>query len=154
MDGVLGAALGWLQSAYPWVKAAHVGFVIFWMAGLFMLPRFLVYQQEAVAGSADDKAWTTRNARLVNIILKPSLIAVWALGLALVVTIGAGQATWFHLKFAVVLGLTLYQFWMMRYAAGLAVGRRTVSGRTLRLLNEVPSLATVAIVVLVIVKPF
>jgi protoporphyrinogen IX oxidase len=146
--------LGWLQSTYPWIKAAHVVFVIFWVAGLFMLPRFLVYQQEAAQGSPEDKAWTERNRRLLSIILKPSLLVVWALGLALVLTIGAGQATWFHIKFAVVLGLTLYQFWMTSYAAKLARGQRTVSGRTLRLLNEVPSLATIAIVILVIVKPF
>ena len=146
--------IGWLGAAYPWVKAAHVVFVIFWMAGLFMLPRFLVYQQEAVAGSTEDKAWTSRNTRLLNIILKPSLLFVWALGLALVVNIGAGSENWFRLKFLAVALLTLYQFWMTGYAAKLAAGTRSVSGRMLRLLNEVPSLATIAVVILVMVKPF
>ena len=43
---------GFLGLAYPWVKAAHVTFVIFWMAGLFLLPRFYVYHQEATVGLA------------------------------------------------------------------------------------------------------
>ena len=59
-----------------------------------------------------------------------------------------------RLKFVTVVALTFYQFWMAAYAHGLASGRRRVSGRTLRLLNEIPSLATLAIVVLVIVRPF
>ena len=43
-----------LAGAYLWIVAAHVIFVIFWMAGLFMLPRYLVYHQEAlIAGCAD-----------------------------------------------------------------------------------------------------
>ena len=46
---------GWLGLAYPWVKAAHVTFVIFWMAGLFLLPRFYVYHQEAPIGSPEDQ---------------------------------------------------------------------------------------------------
>ena len=145
---------GWLGSAYLWVKAAHVVFVIFWMAGLFMLPRFLVYHQEAVPGSTDEKFWAHREARLIAIILNPAMVAVWALGLALVVNIGASGEWWFRLKFLLVVGLTAYQMWMVSYARKLASGQCTASGRTLRLLNEIPSLATIVIIILVIVRPF
>ena len=145
---------GWLGSAYLWVKAAHVVFVIFWMAGLFMLPRFLVYHQEAVPGSTDEKFWAHREARLIAIILNPAMVAVWAFGLALVVNIGASGEWWFRLKFLLVVGLTAYQMWMVSYARKLASGQRTASGRTLRLLNEIPSLATIVIIILVIVRPF
>ena len=48
---------GWLGLAYPWVKAAHVTFVIFWMAGLFLLPRLYVYHQESTPASPEDRAW-------------------------------------------------------------------------------------------------
>ena len=64
---------GWLGVAYPWVKAAHVTFVIFWMAGLFLLPRFYVYHQEAAVGSPDDRAWVERESRVRLIILTPGL---------------------------------------------------------------------------------
>ena len=146
--------IGWLGAAYPWVKAAHVAFVIFWMAGLFIFPRFLVYHQEAVPTSREARDWVVREARLVAIILKPASIAVWALGLALVVNIGAGQETWFRLKFAAVLALTGYQFWMIDYARRLERGEARVSNKMLRLVNEVPGIATIVIVILVIVKPF
>ena len=146
--------IGWLGAAYPWVKAVHVVFVIFWMAGLFMLPRFLVYHQEAALGSVEAAAWATREARLVAIILNPSMVVVWALGLALVLNIGAATEWWFRIKFLVVVGLTVYQMWMVSYARKLAGGQRTASGRSLRLLNEIPSLATIVIVLMVIAKPF
>lgn len=145
---------GWLGNAYLWIKAAHVVFVIFWMAGLFMLPRFLVYHQETAPGSTDEALWAHREARLIAIILNPAMVAVWALGLALVVNIGAAGEWWFRLKFLFVVALTAYQMWMVGYARKLASGQRAASGRTLRLLNEIPSLATVVIVILVIVRPF
>jgi protoporphyrinogen IX oxidase len=146
--------IGWLGAAYLWVKAAHVIFVIFWMAGLFMLPRFLVYHQEAGPGSPEAKVWAHREARLIAIILNPSMVAVWAIGLALVLNLGAAAETWFQIKFGIVVGLTFYQVWMIRYARSLAEGQRTASGKTLRLLNEIPSLATIGIVILAIVRPF
>lgn len=145
---------GWLGGTYPWVKAAHLVFVIFWMAGLFMLPRFLVYHQETLPGSPEETIWANREERLIAIIMNPAMVAVWALGLALIVNIGASGEWWFRLKFLTVIGLTVYQSWMIRYARALAAGRRTASGRTLRLLNEIPGLATIVIVILVIVRPF
>ena len=62
---------GLLGLAYPWVKAAHVTFVIFWMAGLFLLPRFYVYHQESAPGSPEERAWIEREARVRSIILTP-----------------------------------------------------------------------------------
>jgi putative membrane protein len=59
----------YLGAAYLWVKAAHVIFVIFLMAGLFMMPRFFVYHQETVPGSAEDQRWIERETRLLKIIL-------------------------------------------------------------------------------------
>ena len=143
---------GWLGEAYPWVKALHVVAVIFWMAGLFMLPRFLVYHMEEPVGSPGDAAWVEREARLKRIILTPGLIAVWVLGLALAVNYG--PATWLYLKALVVLLLSGYHGWASAAASRFARGERPYANKTLRLLNEVPALATIVIVVLVIVKPF
>ena len=67
---------GWLGPAYPWVKAAHVTFVIFWLAGLFLLPRLYVYHQESVPGSPEDQAWIEREARVRSIILTPAMLVV------------------------------------------------------------------------------
>ena len=68
---------------YLWLKAGHIIFVIFWMAGLFMLPRFFVYHQAVDPHSADAALWVDRETRLMRIILEPSMIAVWIFGLML-----------------------------------------------------------------------
>ena len=65
-----------LGVAYPWVKAAHVTFVVFWIAGLFILPRFYVYHHETTPGSAEDRAWIEREDRVRTIILAPAMIVV------------------------------------------------------------------------------
>ena len=139
---------------YLWLKAGHLIFVIFWMAGLFMLPRFFVYHQETAPDSPENALWIDRERKLLRIILWPSLIVVWVLGLSLAMAIGAFQQGWFHAKLALVLGLTVYHFWLANYAQLLAVGQRKLTGKKLRLLNEVPGIAAALIVILVIVKPF
>lgn len=147
-------AVGFLGGAYPWVKSAHILFVIFWMAGLFMLPRFYAYHQEAPRGSDEWNRWADREARLIRIIMNPAQVAVWALGLVLVVDLGIAREGWFITKFAAVVGLSAYHGWMTGYADRIARGTGMVSNRTMRLLNEIPGLAAVVIVIMVIVRPF
>ena len=143
-----------LTLLYPWIKAAHLIFVIFWMAGLFMLPRFFVYHQECVVGSEEDAKWISREAKLLRIIMNPAMVIVWILGLILVYQISAYKEGWFHLKSLMVLGLSGYHGWMVGYAKKLANGVRTMTDKQLRLANEVPGIAAAVIVILVIVKPF
>jgi len=143
-----------LQTTYLWLKAGHIIFVIFWMAGLFMLPRFFVYHQESAPDSPENALWIEREAKLRKIILTPSLIVVWVLGLTLAYTTGAFSQGWFHFKFLLVVLLSGYHGWLVGYAKKLARGQRSLDGKRLRLLNEVPGLAAALIVVLVIVKPF
>ena len=129
-------------------------FVIFWMAGLFLLPRFYVYHQETVAGSPEDRAWIEREARVRSIILTPAMLIVWLLGLMLAVHLGAFGQLWFTAKLALVVALTGYQGWLGSYGKKLAAGQRPLSGKAVRLLNEIPGIAAALIVVLVVVRPF
>jgi putative membrane protein len=145
---------GFLGPAYLWVKAAHVTFVIFWMAGLFLLPRFYVYHQETPAGSPEDRAWIEREARVRSIILTPAMLIVWVLGLMLAFNVDAWSHGWFHAKLAFVIGLTAYQGWLGVYGRKLATGQRPLSGKMVRMLNEIPGVAAAIIVVLVLVRPF
>lgn len=139
---------------YLWLKAGHIIFVIFWMAGLFMLPRFFVYHQESASGSPEAALWVDRERKLLKIILWPSLIVVWLLGLTLAMTTGAFAQGWFHAKFALVVVLSAYHLWLASYAGALARGQRRLGGRKLRLINEVPGIAAALIVILAVVKPF
>ena len=145
---------GFLGPAYLWVKAAHVTFVIFWMAGLFLLPRFYVYHQETAVGSPEDRAWIEREARVRSIILNPAIAVVWILGLMLAFNVDAWSQGWFHAKLLRVIALSGYQGWLGAYGKKLARGERPLSGKAVRMINEIPGVAAAIIVVLVIVRPF
>ncbi len=145
---------GFLGPAYLWVKAAHLTFVIFWLAGLFLLPRFYVYHQEAAVGSPEDRAWIERETRVRSIILTPAMLVVWILGLMLAFDIGAWGQGWFTAKLGLVVALSAYQGWLGVYGKKLANGERPLSGGAVRIINEIPGIAAALIVVLVIVRPF
>jgi len=149
-----GALESALTDTYLWLKAGHVIFVIFWIAGLFMLPRFYVYHQEATPGSPEEQRWIERERKLRHIIITPAMILVWILGLSLAWVTDAFEQGWFLAKFAIVFALSAYHGWMVGYGKKLAAGARPVSGKALRLMNELPGIAVVLIVVLVIVRPF
>lgn len=143
-----------LQVTYAWIKAGHLIFVIFWIAGLFMLPRYYIYHQEAAPGSEEERRWIDRERKLRTIILSPSMIIVWLLGLTLAWITGAWSQGWFHAKLLLVFLLSGYHGYMIGYGRKLAAGHRPVSGKALRIMNEVPGIAAAIIVILVIVKPF
>lgn len=150
----MNALMGWLGSAYVWVKVLHVIVTYFWVAGLFILPRYLVHQAGEVPGSAEDRKWSERTARLRRIILTPSLILVWLFGLMAALSYGLATAGWLHAKIFLVLLLTGYHGWMVSLSRRMAAGARPVAEKTLRLMNEVPALFIILIVALVVLKPF
>jgi putative membrane protein len=143
-----------LSLTYDWIKAGHIIFVIFWIAGLFMLPRYYIYHQESAPGSAEEKKWIERERKLRHIIITPAMIMVWIFGLSMMWINQWWIAHWFQLKFLLVLGLSTYHGWMVGYGRKLARGERPVSGRALRIMNEIPGLVVVVVVVLAVVKPF
>lgn len=151
---MLAGAVGFLGGAYLWVVALHVIFVIFLMAALFMMPRFFVYHQEAEPGSPEEARWVDRENKLRTIILNPSIVVVWVLGLMLAANGGYWFDGWFIAKFALVLALGAYHGWIIGYMKALARGERRMTGKQLRLFNEVPGLVVIPVVLLVFVKPF
>lgn len=140
---------------YLWIKAGHIIFVVFWMAGLFMLPRQLIYVHPAPAGSAEEALWARRMGLLRKVILTPSLIIVWVLGLLMAVELGlfagAPGLGWLHAKLLLVLLLTGYHGFIVAQSKKFSAGERPLSEKQLRMLGEVPGLLLVVIVILVIV---
>ena len=143
-----------LELTYLWIKAAHIIFVIFWIAGLFLLPRYYVYHQESTPGSQEERRWIDRERKLRNIILTPSMILVWVFGLTLATVGRHWSEGWLHAKLLLVFGLSGYHGYMVGYGKKLARGERPVSGKALRIMNEIPGIATAVIVILVVLKPF
>ena len=145
---------GFLGAAYLWVKAAHLTFVIFWIAGLFIVPRYYIHHQATTPGSAEDRAWIEREDRARTIILTPAMLIVWVLGLMLAVHLNIFSQGWFMAKLVLVILLTGYQGWITSYGRKLANVHRALDDKRLRMMNEVPGILTALIVVLVIVRPF
>jgi putative membrane protein len=148
-------SLGYIfELTYLWIKAAHIIFVIFWIAGLFLLPRYYVYHQESTPGSQEERRWIDRERKLRNVIITPAMIIVWILGLTLATVGHFWSSGWLMAKLAIVIGLSAYHGYMVGYGKKLARGERPVSGRALRIMNEIPGIATAVIVILVVLKPF
>ncbi|HET7923910.1 MAG TPA: CopD family protein [Rhodanobacteraceae bacterium] len=140
-----------------WLKAFHIVFVVTWFAGLFYLPRLLVYHAEATE--------TVVRERLK--VMERRLLAMTRIGSLLTVVFGVATLIWAaHLsqhyfaqgwliaKLILVGGLFWYQAVLARLVSAFARDEITKSGKWLRVFNEVPGLFLIAIVILVVVKPF
>jgi putative membrane protein len=143
-----------LAMTYLWLKAGHIIFMVFWLAGLFMLPRQMIYLHPASPGSDESALWAKRMGLLRKVILTPSLIVVWVLGLLLAMTIGAWDQGWFHAKLLFVLLLTAFHGIMVVRSKKMIAGDRPMSEKQLRMWGEFPGIMLAIIVILVIVKPF
>jgi protoporphyrinogen IX oxidase len=146
---------GFLADWYLVTKSLHVISVIAWMAGLFYLPRLFVYHAEEVeAGSKTDWMFQTMERRLLRAIMKPAMITTWVFGLALVFTPGLvdWSEVWPWTKAACVLAMSWFHHWLGQRRKEFAAGTNTRSGRTYRMMNEVPTVLMVVIVVSVITR--
>ena len=139
---------------YPWVKAFHVIAVIAWMAGMLYLPRLFVYHAVTAPGTPQSETFKVMERRLLVAIMTPAMVATWLLGLWLAWKAGWWAAGWLHLKLALVIGLSAMHGFFVRCVKDFAADRNARSQRFYRAINEVPTLLMIAIVILVIVKPF
>lgn len=140
-----------------WLKSLHVVFVVTWFAGLFYLPRLYVYHAESndAAVRAQLKIMERRLLMMTHV---GAVLAV-AFGMATLAWYGAHgvnyiQQGWLHAKLMLVGGLILYHGYLVRLKNRFARDEIVHSPRWLRLFNEIPVLFLIAIVILVIVKPF
>lgn len=143
--------------AILWLKAFHIVAVVTWFAGLFYLPRLLVYHAEAAEPVLRER-FKVMERRLLVMTHIGALLTI-ALGIA---TLGAWQASvpdyfanahWLHVKLGLVLLLIVYHFMLLRLVRGFARDACRWSPRALRIFNEIPALLLIAIVILAVVKP-
>jgi protoporphyrinogen IX oxidase len=140
--------------AYPWIKAAHVVAIISWMAGLLYLPRLFIYHCDAPKGSVQSETFKVMETRLLNIIMSPAMIIAWVLGLWLAWTGNHFGEPWFLAKLLMVFGLSATHGYLSAATQAFSEDRNDKPTRHWRIINEVPTLLMIAIVILVIVKPF
>tara|TARA_B100000886_G_C20219604_1_gene405902 strand:+ start:175 stop:621 length:447 start_codon:yes stop_codon:yes gene_type:complete len=139
-----------------WIEALHIISVMFWMAGMYYLPRLFVYHSEAIEDGRDHSVFEKMEANLLRIIMNPAMIAAWTFGLLLVVRPGfaLGADFWLWTKLALVLILSGYHGFLAVERKKFLNGATPHSSRFYRMINEIPPVLTVFIVILVVVKPF
>ncbi len=142
------------SDAYLWIKALHIIAVISWMAGLLYLPRLFVYHTDAPIGSPQSETFKVMEQRLVRFIMNPAMMISWVLGLYLAWSVYGFAGGWLHAKILLVVLLTASHVYFSRSARAFARDAERKPARHWRLMNEVPTLLMIAIVILVVVKPF
>ncbi len=142
-------------SWYLWLKALHIIAMVCWFAGLFYLPRLFVYH--VLSDDAPSQArFALMQRKLYRGIMWPSMVATWVLGL-LILSINPSiymQQGWMHAKLTLVVLLSAYHLWCGLIRTRLLTNPHYRSHVYFRWFNEVPVFFLVAIVVLVVVKPF
>ncbi len=140
---------------YPWLKALHIIAMVCWFAGLFYLPRLFVYH----AMSEDEisrERFCTMERKLYRGIMLPSMIATLAFGIWLI-SLNPGyyfSQGWMHAKLTLVVLLIAYHHICGAQLKRFARGENQRGHVFYRWFNEAPVLALLAIVILVVVKPF
>lgn len=137
-----------------WIKALHVVAVISWMAGLLYLPRLFVYHCDAEAGGRQSETFKVMEARLLRVIMAPAMLVAWASGLTLAAQQNQYTDYWFLTKLGFVVAMTVFHIHLSGWQRDFAADTNAHSPKFYRLANEVPTVLMLAIVVLVIVKPF
>ncbi|MEL7471010.1 MAG: protoporphyrinogen oxidase HemJ [Pseudomonadota bacterium] len=147
----------WLVWAYPYVKAIHIMAVISWMAGIFYLPRLFVYHAErAETGDQLSETLKVMEHKLMRVIMSPAMMVTWIFGLLLVFTPGIidWSEIWPWIKAALVIAMTWFHHSLVTWMKDFAADRNQRTGRYYRIANEVPTLAMIGIVIMVVVRPF
>jgi protoporphyrinogen IX oxidase len=147
---------GWLAAAYPWLKSAHILAVIAWMAGMLYLPRLYVYHAAAAPGSDTSETFKVMERRLLRGIMNPAMIATVVFGTLLAGSPGLvdWHRGWIWVKLALVAALLAYHHLLARWRRVFAADHNRRSAIFFRVANELPTVVLIAIVVLVVVKPF
>jgi len=144
-----------LLTHYLWLKAAHIVFVIAWMAGMMYLPRLFVYHHQAEKGGEAERYFTQMERRLLKGIINPSMILVWALAL---VMLYANPATlmqpWFHVKFAAVFAISGVHGFYASAQKAFERGERPRTEKFWRIMNEAPFVLMILAVAMVVARPF
>jgi len=143
-------------AAYPWLKSLHIVAVVAWMAGLLYLPRLYVYHAEVPVGSHRAAMLETMERRLLRGIMLPAVVMTYGFGLLLAAVPGVvdWRVGWIWAKLALVAFLTLFHAALARWRRDFAAGKFSHSARFFRIMNELPTLVLIAIVLLVVLKPF
>ena len=145
---------GFLGEGYPWVRALHIIAVITWMTGMLYLPQLFAYHCRAEPGSVQSETFKVMERRLLAIIINPAMLLSWLFGLMLAAHLDVWSEAWFHGKLALLIVMQVTHVVFARWRRHFAEDRSRREERFYRRAHDIPGLAMIGIVVLVVVKPF
>lgn len=137
-----------------WLTALHIIAFAAWMAGMWYLPRLLVYHSGASAGSELSETLKVMERRLLRVIATPAMLVTLTVGFLLASWTGAWTEGWLHAKLLLVSGMAAVHGLLAREIRGFAADERRRGARFYRVLNEIPTVLFIMIVVLAVVRPF
>ena len=145
-----------LTGAYAWLLSLHLISVMFWMAGMYYLPRLFVYHAEAIENNEPFKVFERMEYNLTRIIINPAMIAAWIFGLLLLFSPGQIESAgyWLPIKLFAVVVLSAYHGMLSSWRKKFLLESPPKSSKFFRMINEIPPILTILIVIMVIVKPF
>jgi putative membrane protein len=149
--------IDYLIAMYPWLKAGHIISVISWMAGIFYLPRLFVHHSEKVeVPSQTDRLFSIMESKLLKVIMTPAMVTTWGFGLSLAVIPGVldWSDIWPWVKLISIIAMTWFHFWLAKRQRDFELGDNQLTGKTYRIINEVPTVLLLVIVIMVVVRPF
>ena len=149
--------IDYLIAMYPWLKAGHIISVISWMAGIFYLPRLFVHHSENVeVPSQTDRLFSIMESKLLKVIMTPAMLTTWGFGLSLAVIPGVldWSDIWPWVKLISIIAMTWFHFWLAKRQRDFELGDNQLTGKTYRIINEVPTVLLLVIVIMVVVRPF
>ena len=149
--------IDYLIAIYPWLKAGHIISVISWMAGIFYLPRLFVHHSEKVeVPSQTDRLFSMMESKLLKVIMTPAMLATWVFGLSLAMIPGVldWSDIWPWVKLISIIAMTWFHFWLAKRQRDFELGDNQLTGKTYRIMNEVPTVLLLVIVIMVVVRPF
>ena len=149
--------IDYLIAMYPWLKAGHIISVISWMAGIFYLPRLFVHHSEKVeVPSQTDRLFSMMESKLLKVIMTPAMLATWGFGLSLTVIPGVldWSDIWPWVKLMSIIAMTWFHFWLAKRQRDFELSDNQLTGKTYRIMNEVPTVLLLVIVIMVVVRPF
>ena len=136
---------------FNFIKVIHIFSVISWMAGLLYLPRIFVYHSDENITKATSETFKIMEKRLYKFIMFPAFLITWVSGIIMIHYIGLDY--WLMIKLFFVILLTIYHFFCQKWLSDFALDKNLISSKFFRFANELPAVALVIIIFLVVFKP-
>tara|TARA_B100001996_G_scaffold309012_1_gene250605 strand:- start:77 stop:496 length:420 start_codon:yes stop_codon:yes gene_type:complete len=134
------------------LKTVHIFSVIAWMAGLLYLPRIFMYHSDQNIKKETSETFKVMEKKLFTIIMTPALLFTWLSGLSMIHYLGFDK--WLILKLIFVIILSGYHLLCRKWLKDFADDNNKIKPKFFRITNEIPAIFLIAIIILVVFKPF